>query len=175
MVQLPPKLRYDHTLLLTSDGRSPVHNYVAGGFFSADERTLTIITGHGRMFEMDIATQKILPKAPALSGRWVSWRGVTYSSDKTKLYLPVGQIATRHRVEGMTNEILVIDAKTLRQIRTITTSRPFWSLTISNDGQHLYAISPDEQCLLVIDTRTYQEVSKISNIGVAPAIAVVAP
>ncbi len=54
------------------------------------------------------------------------------------------------------------------------TSLPFWSITASPDGTRLYAVVPEQHCILVIAAGSMREIRSI-NVGAMPALTIVAP
>ena len=136
---------------------------------------LFAIMSDGRVMEIDSNLRKITRSLVKdwLADRWVPQDQVFCSPDGTKLYVAVGRLVARST--GKVDEILVFETSGGQLLGTIKTSRPFWSLAMSPDGQYLYGISRESRSLLVIDANTYQEMRTISGIGVEPARALVAP
>jgi len=175
-LRLPPGPRYVYLSgLQTTDSETPVHPSISGGALSPDGRTLTIVMSYLLILEIDARQKTILRTARGPSDRWSRFLVTAASTNGTKLYVPVGLIAKRGEFGGVTDEILVIDTKSLQQIGMITTSRPFWSFAISDDGRYLFAISPEDRSLTVIDTSTYREIRTIQGTGVTPSRVAVAP
>jgi DNA-binding beta-propeller fold protein YncE len=108
-----------------------------------------------------------------LSAGYIPTRDVTLSPDGTKLYIGRGNHIKRST--GEVDQILVTDTSSGRRLKTILTSRPFWNLALSRDGNTLYAISALTRSLILIDTSSYQEVGTIENIGKGPTRAIVVP
>ena len=116
-------------------------------------------------------TRTVEPGRPP--DKWVPHGAVTLSPDGSRLYVGLGPLADRS--QHVADEILVVDTSTWQRLGSITTSQAFWSLTVSQDGRYLYAISPQGQRILRIDTFTYLEESAITAVGQTPALAIVNP
>jgi DNA-binding beta-propeller fold protein YncE len=133
------------------------------------------IMGDGRIVEIDDSTGKIARRVvstPLVNG-YIPAREVLLSPDATKLYIAFASLSQKS--SGQAEQILVIDTKSGKRLETITTSRPFWNLALSRDGNALYAISSTTQSLLVIDTSSYKEMRIIEKIGISPARAITTP
>jgi hypothetical protein len=146
---------------------------LAEGFLSPKGNNLVIIRGDGAIYEMDTTTKKF--NATALSGnchRLVYPLPWPRSQDGTKVYVGYGPVPP----DGMatSTDLRIFDTSTWRQLGSLRTSVSFWSLAISNDGEFIYALVPEQHCLLVIDTTSLRETRAVS-VGRTPALALVAP
>ena len=143
------------------------------GVRAPNGNTLAVM-GDGRILEIDPESTKVVRVLnDRLNGSWVPSREVPRSPDAKILYIGIGRLSERST--GMADRILAIDTKTGRQLGSIKTSHPFWSLTISGDGRHLYAVGSEYKDLLILDTARYEEIRDVSGIGLNPARAVVVP
>jgi DNA-binding beta-propeller fold protein YncE len=165
---------------------------VAFGFLSFDNRTLTVVTGGGRLLKVDNETRKIIQTdvidhqgrkltsnlAGAASttsddwliGRWIRYQIPPLSPDRTKLYVGVAPLSSQSF-----DRIAVLDSQTLKLLGMIKPRYVFYNLAMSKDGSRLYAISPDQACVIVIDASTGQEICTIYGVGQTPIQAIVAP
>ena len=60
---------------------------------------------------------------------------------------------------------LVVDAASLAIIKTIPVGKRPWGVTLSPDGNFLYAANGTSNDVSVVDTRTFQEVAKLDTGG----------
>jgi hypothetical protein len=145
---------------------------VSDGFLLPNGK-VAIVRGDGAIYEWNAATQEF--SATAVGGyshRIVYPFTWPRSPDGTILYAGYGPATP----DGMatSEELRVFDTSTWRQVGSVKTSLPFWSAATSNDGKFIYAVVPEDHCVLVIDAATLREVSTI-NVGRVPALALVAP
>ncbi|MBI3912904.1 MAG: hypothetical protein HY327_01715 [Chloroflexi bacterium] len=105
----------------------------------------------------------------------VGFNHVALSPDESRLYvgfLPrTGELAGR----GLANEIWVFDLKSWTHVGTIKPNDPVWHIAISNDGKQLYAVNPFARSLMSFDTRTFEPIAVIHDLGDSPARIVVPP
>jgi DNA-binding beta-propeller fold protein YncE len=164
------------------------------GFLSQDGLASTVIMGDGRFFnidnqsrtimqanEIDSETRKIISSSSKtssaddwLSDSWIRFQDLAISADGTKLYIGISRLV--HLSQGVRyfDRVVLLDSQTLKRIETINLPRLANSVAISRDGRRLYAISPDQACITVIDTAT-RESRTIYGIGTSPIRAIVAP
>ncbi len=160
---------------------------VAQVYPSPDEASLTIVRGDGAVFVMDMDRQKFLPTpaGPDVQGRvlpspWpISPDGsrVYLGYDRhpdNRFYLMDSRSATQNPRTATVDEIHAYDVSTWKRSATLRTTMPFWSLVLSNDGENLYALCPDNHSILVIDTATMRQ-TRVIPIGGTPTLAIVAP
>jgi YVTN family beta-propeller protein len=167
------------------------------GFLSIDGSTLTVIMGDGRFFKIDKQSRtimrtdaidsdarKITNSAAEISNNaaedwladsWIRYQPPTLSPNGMKLYVGVGRLSHLRQGVQSFDRIVVFDSQTLKRVETIKPSQPFFSLTLGKDGRHLYAISPEQASIMVIDTATQREIRTIYGIGTSPIWAIVAP
>ncbi len=170
---------------------------VGPGFLSADGNMLTVILGDGRFFRIDKESRKIMQTDAIdtearkitttavkntinaiddwLADSWIRYQAPTLSPDGTMLYVGVGRLIHLRQGVQSFDRIMAFDSQTLKRVGTIKTSHPFFSLTLSKDGSRLFAISPEQASVMVIDTATQREVRTIYGIGTSPIRAIVAP
>ncbi len=162
-----------------------------------DGASLTAIIGDGRYVKIDSESHQVSEtgvvdrdaRAAASGGlksannqqtdwladSWMRWQTPQVSPDGERLYLGVGRLIHLHNGVQSFDRIAVFDSKSLNRLATIRTSQPFESLVLSPDGSHLYAISPEQAAIIVVDTTAQREVRTIYGIGTSPIWAVVAP
>jgi DNA-binding beta-propeller fold protein YncE len=134
-----------------------------------------IVTNDGQLAEIDSNSCTIIHEVhvAGLANEWTPARLAELSPDGSKVYFGIGPAVSRS--SGKANEVAVLDVSSLRLIARIKTRGSFWSLTMSPDGQTLYAIDPDTRSIFVIDTVTKKQVRVIGPLGVGPVLAFVAP
>lgn len=163
------------TLGLPPIAKTQKHEWIAGGVLSPNGNTLAVVTGDGRILVVDTSTQRISRtvdlRRPADS--MVAFGTVAGAPDGSRLYIGAGPIAERGH--NTINQVLMVHTRTWRQLGTITTTEPFWSLAVSHDGRRLYTINREGRTVVIADTATRRETGTINGIGEAPAVAIVAP
>lgn len=174
-----------HVSLAQVEVGTDVKKRVGPGFLSSDGSTFKVIMGDGSFYKIDANSRNITQTGAIdsearrandwLVGGWIGYQAPMSSPDKTKLYLGIAQITDLLRGRPAFDHIVVLGISAFDRIATIKTSRRFHSLAISKDGRQLYGVDPESASLLVIDTTTSREIRTISDIGVTPILAVVAP
>lgn len=164
------------------------------GFLSPDGSASTVIMGDGRFFNIDnqsrtimqanaidSETRKIIstnsktaPGDDWLADGWIRYQDLAVSSDGAKLYVGISRLVHMSQGVDYFDRVVVLDSQTLKRIETINLPRLANSVATSRDGRRLYAISPDQACITVIDTAT-RESRTIYGIGTSPIRAIVAP
>jgi hypothetical protein len=170
---------------------------LAFGFLSTDNRSPTVVIGGGQFFKIDSQNRKILqtevidrqgrkftsnvagintPNSDDwMAGRWIGYQYPALSPDGRKLYVGIGRLIHLHDGVDSFDQVAVLDSRTLRLLKTITPRYAFYSLAMSGDGSRLYAISPEQACLMVMDAATGREIKVIYDVGETPVRAIVAP
>ncbi len=176
----------------------PEHGRRVGpAFLSSDGLTLTVIMGDGRLLRIDNVSQTILEKDIVdgearkrsggankseqsssqdwLADSWIRYQAPQLSPDGSKVYVGIGRLAHLGQGVQLFDRVAVFESKTLRRVGIIKTNQLFYSLVLSKDGRHLYALSPEQASVMVIDTVIQQEVRTIYGMGRTPIRAIVAP
>jgi DNA-binding beta-propeller fold protein YncE len=186
----PPKL----SLALGLSGTTMHSRGLVVGFLSQDGLASTVIMGDGRFFnidnqsrtimqanEIDSETRKIISTSSKtssaddwLSDSWIRFQDLAISADGTKLYIGISRLVHLRQGVRYFDRVVVLDSQTLKRIETINLPRLANSVAISRDGRRLYAISPDQACITIIDTAS-RESRTIYSIGTSPIRAIVAP
>jgi len=152
---------------------------------------IAIVRGDGAVVTMNVATQqfsdtsahpdlpnRVLPAAwPASPDGSKVYLG--YNRDYSRFfdnrfYLEYGRPPNVRPDTALAGEFRVLDTLSWRKIGTIKTSMPFWSAVGASDGKTLYALAPQKQSILVIDTEKMRQVGSF-KVGGTPALALVAP
>jgi DNA-binding beta-propeller fold protein YncE len=146
--------------------------WISDGFLSPNGK-LAIVRGDGAIYELDTATKEL--STTAVSGdchRLVYPFSWPRSQDGTTVYVGYGPSTP----DGMatSTELRIFDTSTWRQLGSMRTSVPFWSAAISNHGEFIYVLVPEQHGVLVIDTTSLHETRAVS-VGRTPALALVAP
>lgn len=145
---------------------------VGAAFPAPDGKFITIVRGDGAVFEMDVATLSFYPTAVhAGPPGQISPSAWPRSPDGSKVYLGYSHAAAANAIA---REIRVYDTATWHKLGAIKTSVPFWSVAADTEANRLYALVPEQHCILVIDTSTMREIRTIT-VGAMPALALVAP
>lgn len=150
-----------------------------------------IVRGDGGVFEMDTATQEVTetkahpdlpnrvppaawPMSPDGSRLYLGYSNNYYRPFDNRFYLDYGRPPNIRLDREIAGEFRVFDTSSWKKIGRIKTKMPFWSAAITNDGATLYAMAPQSQSILVIDTAKMRQVREF-KVGGAPALAIVAP
>jgi DNA-binding beta-propeller fold protein YncE len=187
----PPRVR------LSSAGSSEIGRRIGPILSSPDGGTLTVIMGDGRYMKIVSQSRQIIQTdvldrdaRRAISGdlnsannqpddwladSWIRCQAPAVSPDGEKFYFGIGRLShLRYGVQSF-DRVMAFASKSLTRMATIRTSQPFESLALSPDGNHLYAISPEQSAILVIDTAEQREIRTMYGIGTRPISAIVAP
>lgn len=182
---------------LSSRGLSEPGRRMASILPSPDGATLTVIMGDGRYLKVDTQSHLVIQTAvidaqarraaPAgltsasseqadwLADSWIRWQTPATSPDNKKFYLGIGRLVQLRSGVQSFDRVMVFDSQSLGRLASIRTSQPFESFALSADGGHLYAISPEQAAIMVIDTVAQREVRSIYGVGTSPISALVAP
>jgi YVTN family beta-propeller protein len=159
-----------------SVGPLPIHvGRAAHVMFLSDGENAVVFSPFGAVFQLNLVTQKVLPKVEPRADSWIPLRAWPHTSDGRKVYIGTGAGLIASRTSGEANEIDVFDTQAWQFTGTYKTSVPFWSLTLSKDNRYLYAVSTSARKLLIFDTSTNKEVGTIANVGSMPGLAIAAP
>jgi YVTN family beta-propeller protein len=168
-------------------------DYVGMGFVAGDGHTFTAMMGDGRFLSFDSVTGEVVARGSVdsegkrdagvptegnhdwLSGSWIRLQIPSASPDGQKLYIGLSRLAHVRQGVRSFDRIAVVDAGSLNLLATITPSQPCWSFTLSKDGSRLYATSPEQASVMVIDSSTGREIRTIYGVGRTPIWATVAP
>lgn len=188
-------------LSLWSKGVAEYGRRAGPGFLSTDGRSFTVLMGDGRVFKIDNETRAIThtdaidresrginispqassstPERPSvddwLAGKWIRYQSSEFSADGRRMYLGVGWLAHLNQGVQEFTELAILDSHTLSRLGTIKTSHAFAGFAASKDDRRLYAISPEQACVMVIDIDSRREVRTIYGVGNSPFRVIVAP
>ena len=146
---------------------------VGAAFPTSGGQSIAVVRGDGAIFQMDAVTLSFYATAahggPQEQITLSEW---PLSPDGTKVY--IGNSHSLNAANAIAREIRVYDTTTWKKISSMKTSLPFWSIVASPESTRLYAIVPEQHCILVIDAATMREIRSI-NVGAMPALALVVP
>ncbi len=138
-----------------------------------DGRSLLAIRNDGKLARIGIPERKLLELDDvSLSGRWMAGVAGTLLPQGNLMFVPCAPKPLGF--DGKMPQLAVLDTRSKELLKMIRTSRPFWSAAASSDGKFVYALSPWNASILVIDANDFTEVrtlrarSKPSQILVAP-------
>jgi hypothetical protein len=154
-------------------------------------QNISIVRGDGAVFQMDVFTQGFAgtpthpdlpdrvfpaawPSSPDGSRLYLGYNKNYNRSYDNRFYLDYGRPPNLRPNDSTAGEFRVLDTRTWRKIGTIKTQTPFWSAVTSTDGKLLYAMAPQKQSILIIDTVKMHQTGSF-KIGGTPALALVAP
>jgi DNA-binding beta-propeller fold protein YncE len=146
---------------------------VGAAFPTSGGQSIAVVRGDGAIFQMDAVTLSFYATAAKGSPQeQVSLSSWPRSPDGAKVY--IGNSHALNAANAIAREIRVYDTASWKRTGAMKTSLPFWSITASPDGTRLYAVIPEQHCILVIDAASMREIRSI-NVGAMPALALVAP
>jgi hypothetical protein len=90
-------------------------------------------------------------------------------------YLATGQLSTLRAGSEAFNQIVKVDANTFETRETLDTTRPFYSMSLSSDGNTIYTVSPERGIVTAVDTRNLTQIREIHLEGHWPVFAISAP
>ncbi len=102
-------------------------------------------------------------------------QSLTVSASGGMLYVGYGPASGVGFWSDLAHGVAAFNLGTGQQQASAATSDPFLHLTLSLHGKYLYAISPVWRSIVVLDASSLKELRTISNLGVTPASALVAP
>ncbi|MGH9844077.1 MAG: YncE family protein [Blastocatellia bacterium] len=143
-----------------------------GDLLNADSRLQEVTLSK----HLDENRQKDESMGSWLSGRWIRSQPPCKSLNDRRLYLGTGKLSYLNQgKQYMLDQIDVIDSQSFTHLKSIKPNRPFYSLAISKSGKWIYAISPEEAAITVIDSSTSTEVKTFKGVGVSPILAIASP
>ncbi len=116
--------------------------------FSPSGRTAYVTTSSNQLLAIDVASRRIVGQVDGLDGA----HGVTVSPNGQSIYV----------TDATADTVSVIDAATLRVVRTIGVGQLPWTVVLSPDGATAYVANPNSDTVSVIDTSSDQVVATIS-------------
>lgn len=165
-----PRVAYNPGAQRSGDHETPAHPYFAA-VFPGPSGNPTFITGDGRSLRREQAGRWDARRVT--SEHWVSFTGSALSSDGSSVYVPAGPLSTRY-TKAWTNEILVLDTRSLSVRRSIQTRELFWGLTLTKNGT-IYVFNPKSGLIAEIDPATGRELRRLPPVALAPARIIEAP
>jgi DNA-binding beta-propeller fold protein YncE len=135
------------------------------------DRAITIVRGDGAVFQMDVLSQSFSPKLDHGDANEHVYPGSWPVSPDGRIYIGYNR---SYFPNLFADEFRVFDTSSWKSLGTIKTSVPFWSAVVSNDGKRVYALAPQQRCILVIDAASMRQIG-IIDVGAVPALALVAP
>ncbi|MBI3970864.1 MAG: hypothetical protein HY332_06205 [Chloroflexi bacterium] len=95
---------------------------------------------------------------------------VALAPDGRHLYVGVGTV--EERSHGMASEIWEIDTRKWQRTRVLRPTAPIFQFSIGQDGQQLFAASPWQGSVHIVDLASGQETDSFRDLGGTPAWAV---
>jgi hypothetical protein len=143
----------------------------AGPFFAQPGLSrISFIGQDGHGYSVDRSSGAVQDEGETLNpGRVVGFKRAVYSQSRGVVYLVSGpELGDRF------DQINCLAADTLATRATLSTSAPFFSLAMSSDGSHLYAVSPERSTVTVIDPVNMRELRHFS-VGQRPIFVLAVP
>lgn len=154
-------------------------------FLSEDGRILKLVTTDGQLFEVDKTSRKLNKIAAGvtestesrlkLTNRRIHPQIPKLLPGGAKLLVGAGREEDLKRGKPSIDMIMELDSASGAVIRSLATSRPIHSFTVSSDGSKIYAVEARGNSILVIDTASLREIRTLQGIGVTPAFVLAAP
>ncbi len=144
---------------------------VLSGGAAADAEHVLAVAGNGRISRVSTRDQRVAMSADLAIGadRWVLPGRVVGSHDGSRVYVGVGRFADRSDATG--DQILVVEAFTLRTLAVIDVPGRYATFTVSADGKRVYTVDLAGQTSSAWDTTTTRRLGSISGLGESPTLA----
>jgi DNA-binding beta-propeller fold protein YncE len=140
-------------------------------FLLNEGRMIDVVLGDGSLLAVDLATA-----ATKLMGKETFTRKLEMQTalrgDDSAAYFSAAQ-ETNNYFERY-DQIVRIDPATMAITGKMTTSVPFFDLSISPDHSTLFTVNPERATITVIDAPSLKEISQFS-VGMKPIFAIAAP
>lgn len=141
-------------------------------FLVAEEGMIGAVLNDGSRLAVDLSTKvtKFMGKEPSTAtapGIQAALHG-----DNSPVYFSAGQ-ETNNYFERY-DQIVRMDPATMAMTGKMTTSSPFFSMSMSPDQNILFTVNPQRATVTVIDALSLEEMSQFS-VGVRPIFAIAAP
>jgi YVTN family beta-propeller protein len=145
-------------------------------FLRPDGRVVMISNAQGSIFLVDRAAGvgTKIGQNVRLRGTPGLYRAIVSRDEDAVYFIGEGVAHLGGGSFSHSTRILRADPITLSPKGTLTTSKPFFSMALSQDGRRLFTIDPDSATVTVIDTATMTEVKQIS-VGKRPIFGAAAP
>lgn len=137
-----------------------------------NDQMISIVRGDGAVFQMDVVSLSFYPTAAHGGSEHVS-PGSWPVGPNDKVYLGYSH-SPQAMPNSLADEFRVYNTSSWKKEGTIKTAFPFWSATLSKDGNRLYALAPQQHYLMVINTQSMKQLRTL-DVGSMPALALVAP
>ena len=141
-------------------------------FFLGEEGMIGAVLNDGSRLAVDLSTAvtKFMGKEPA-TGTAPGMQAALHR-DNSPVYFSAGQ-ETNNYFERY-DQIVRMDPATMAITGKMTTSSPFFSMSMSPDENILFTVNPQRAKITVIDALSLKEMSQFS-VGVKPIFAIAAP
>jgi hypothetical protein len=134
-----------------------------------------VLRGGGGLDKLDPVTLSISPNIADDWQRWQPPGHVAISALAGLEYAGFVPYAQWTSVSGLTSSISVRRTDDWTEVLNIQTSRPFWTLALSNDGRVLYAVNTVTKSITAYQTSTMSETNVLSGLGSTPVLVMVQP
>ena len=159
--------------LLNVKGFNLVHRWGAM-FLEPDEKRIGFIARDGSGFLLDVASETTQTLGNALiDGKLNGMQVALASRSQDAVYFAAGQ--PRGEIFDFYNEVVKADLNTVAVRATLTSSIPFFSMSLSDDGNTLYTVNPNRATITVVDAASTREVRRLAPIGQTPIFVVPVP
>lgn len=150
----------------------------AGTVLSPAGDRLYIVSDNADVTVVDLAKsspQMVVNRAPLSGprGSQIGFRHIALSAEGARLY--VGFANGENRDRGLVDEIWTFDTHNWARVGVFKPSDPAFHFAVSAGGSQLYTVNPFKKSLAIFDTRTFQEIGTMLDLGETPALIVVPP
>ena len=141
----------------------------------ASDNEIFVAMSDGHLIVVDI-DQKVVRRNVELNlpaGRRVPWGMLELDRERKKLYIGVGMRALPDRDE--TQEVWAFDTQNWNRTGSFQLPPGVFSIALSPDGENLYAVSPEQRMLTVIDANSGRGRAGLGDLGNRPSLILTAP
>lgn len=141
-------------------------------FLLGEARVIGAVLDDGSRLAVDLSTAvtKFIGKEPS-TGAALGMQAALHG-DNSPVYFSAAQ-ETNDYFERY-DEIVRMDPATMAMTGKMTTSSPFFSMSMSPDQNTLFTVNPERATITVVDAPSLKEISQFS-VGVKPIFAIAAP
>ena len=159
MVPFQPQESWGAAFLLPSEDKVRIFDNTAGYIYSFDRFAGTSsMVGQNALLKME---QPLLVMGL-----------VAQDEDAVYVQTRMSRSSSESQSYSFSNKVLVADTKTFAIRCTLNTSKPFFSMSLSRDGNTLFLVNPDTATISVVDTSTLKELREIPGVGKRPILAI---
>ncbi len=141
---------------------------------NVSDHSLLICSAAGGLAELD--TDTLAMKGRIAANRQLRAPRCGVVSPTTGLfYLASAPSVGRTEAGGMLTQISIVKMVDWAEVKSASSTTPFWSMVIDHDGKTLYTVNPEARSLTQIDAFTLKELGTVRDVGEVPSLILVQP